>query len=170
MHTTGGYLTYAAMTHKFVFDVRDNDVYACMADVGWITGHSYIVYGPLTNGSTTFLFEGLPTYPDAGRYWDMVQRHRITLFYTAPTAIRTLMKSGEGYVTKYDRSSLRVLGTVGEPINPAAWQWYFSVVGDGKCSVVDTYWQTETGGHILTPLPGCTPCVSIQFLRRPNFR
>lgn len=159
LHTTAGYLLQTAMTHRLVFDVHpeNGDIYACMADIGWITGHSYIVYGPLCNGSSTFLFEGLPTMPDAGRYWDMVQRHKINVLYTAPTAIRTLMKFGDEFVLKYDRSSLRVLGSVGEPINPSCWEWYFNVVGNRNVSVVDTYWQTETGGHILTPFPGATP-------------
>merc|ERR1711920_1070826 len=138
-------------------DLHVGDCYASVADVGWITGHSYIIYGPLGNGVSTFMFESVPTYPDAGRYWDMVQRHGITQFYTAPTAIRTLMKSGESWVKKYDRSSLRVLGSVGEPINPEAWRWYHEVVGDSNCMIADTYWQTETGGHIGTGLPGCTP-------------
>jgi acetyl-CoA synthetase len=145
------------MTFKYTFDYQHGDIYACMADVGWITGHTYIIYGPLCCGGTTFMFEGLPTYPNAGRYWDMVQRHKITQFYTAPTAIRTLMKFGPEIPQKYDRSTLRILGTVGEPINPEAWKWYWEFVGDGKCSIVDTYWQTESGGHLLTPLPGCTP-------------
>lgn len=158
VHTAAGFLLYAAMTHRLVFDVRpDRDVYACMADIGWITGHSYIVYGPLCNGVSTFLFEGLPSVPDAGRYWDMVQRHKITVLYTAPTAIRSLMRHGNEFVTKYDRSSLRVLGSVGEPINPACWEWYYNIVGNGKAAVVDTFWQTETGGHVLVPLPGATP-------------
>jgi acetyl-CoA synthetase len=157
MHTTGGYLLWAAMTHHYVFDYHVGDVYACVADIGWVTGHSYIVYGPLANGGTTFMFESLPTYPDAGRYWDMVQRHKITQFYTAPTAIRALMKAGVDPVKKHDRSSLRVLGSVGEPINPEAWKWYFEEVGDKQCAIVDTFWQTETGGHMLTGLPGCTP-------------
>ena len=156
-HTSAGYLLYAAMTHKYVFDYREGDLFACMADVGWVTGHSYVVYGPLCNGGTTFMFEGIPTFPDAGRYWDMVQRHRITQFYTAPTAIRAIMRDGDAFVTKYDRSSLRVLGSVGEPINPEAWRWYFEVVGESRCAIVDTFWQTETGGHMLTPLPGVTP-------------
>jgi len=156
-HSNAGYLLYTMMTHKYVFDIKPDDVYACVADVGWITGHSYIVYGPLANCSTTLMFESTPLYPDAGRYWDMVERHKITIFYTAPTAIRALMKSGEEPVKKYDRSSLRVMGSVGEPINPEAWKWYFDVVGDGKRAIVDTYWQTETGGIIVTPLPGCTP-------------
>eukprot|EP01116_Phalansterium_solitarium_P009436 TRINITY_DN2357_c1_g1_i3.p1 TRINITY_DN2357_c1_g1~~TRINITY_DN2357_c1_g1_i3.p1 ORF type:complete len:493 (+),score=188.41 TRINITY_DN2357_c1_g1_i3:103-1581(+) len=142
MHTQAGYLLYAALTLKFVFDVRDDDVFACMADVGWITGHSYIVYGPLANGASTFMFESVPTYPDCGRYWDMVARHKITQLYLAPTAIRTLMKFSAEEVTKHDRSSLRVLGSVGEPINPEAWKWYYEVVGDKRCSIVDTYWQT----------------------------
>ncbi len=156
-HSSAGYLLYAAMTHKYVFDYREGDIFACMADVGWVTGHSYVVYGPLANGGTTFMFEGIPTFPDSGRYWDMVQRHKITQFYTAPTAIRAIMRDGDDFVTKYDRSSLRVLGSVGEPINPEAWRWYFEVVGEGRCAIVDTFWQTETGGHMLTPLPGVTP-------------
>ncbi len=155
-HSTAGYLLYTAITHKYVFDYREGDIYACMADVGWVTGHSYIVYGPLCNGATSFMFEGIPTYPDAGRYWDMVQRHGINSFYTAPTAIRAIAKDGDDLVTKYDRSSLRVLGSVGEPINPEAWRWYYEVVGDKRCSIVDTFWQTETGGHMITPLPGAT--------------
>lgn len=156
-HTTGGYLLYAAMTHKLVFDVRENDVYACMADIGWVTGHSYIVYGPLANASTTFMFESTPLFPDASRYWASVERHRISIFYTAPTAIRALMKFGEAPVAKHDLSSLRVLGSVGEPINPEAWRWYHRVVGGARCPIVDTFWQTETGGHMLTPLPFATP-------------
>jgi len=156
-HTVGGYLTYTTVTHKYVFDYRPGDVFGCVADVGWITGHSYIVYGPLSNGATTFMFESIPTYPNPSRYWDMIQRHRITQFYTAPTALRSLMKFGDDPVLNYDLSSLRVLGTVGEPINPEAWRWYFNVVGKGKCAIVDTYWQTETGGIIITPLPGATP-------------
>uniref|UniRef100_A0A7R9U0Y9 Acetyl-coenzyme A synthetase n=1 Tax=Pinguiococcus pyrenoidosus TaxID=172671 RepID=A0A7R9U0Y9_9STRA len=156
-HSTAGYLTYAALTCKKVFDLRDGDVYACLSDLGWITGHSYIVYGPLVNGTTTVMFESTPLYPDAGRYWDVVQRHGITQLYTAPTAIRALMRFGEDPVKKYDRSSLRILGSVGEPINPEAWRWYYEVVGEKRCTIVDTYWQTETGGHIGTPLPGTTP-------------
>jgi acetyl-CoA synthetase len=143
-HSTAGYLVFAAFTHKIVFDYQDGDIFGCVADIGWITGHSYIVYGPLANGATTFMFEGIPTYPDAGRYWDLVQRHKITTFYTSPTAIRTLMKAGEAPVKKYDRSSLRLLGSVGEPINPEAWRWLHRVVGDSKLPIVDTYWQTET--------------------------
>ena len=157
LHSTAGYLLWTAFTHHYTFDHRPGDVYACVADVGWITGHSYIVYGPLCNAATTFMFEGLPTNPDPGRYWDMVQRHRITSFYTAPTAIRALMKFGTEHVKKYDKSSLRVLGSVGEPINPEAWRWYFEEVGEKRCVVVDTFWQTETGGHMITNLPGCTP-------------
>lgn len=157
VHTTAGYLLYVTLSHRYIFDVREGDIYACVADVGWVTGHSYIVYGPLSNGATTFLFESLPTFPDPGRYWDMVQRHKINIFYTAPTAIRTLMKFGEEPVKKYDRSSLRVLGTVGEPINPEAWKWYFNVVGEKRCSIVDTYWQTETGGIIISALAGVSP-------------
>lgn len=157
MHTTGGYLLYAAMTFKYTFDHRPGDIFGCVADCGWITGHSYIVYGPLANGATTLLFESTPLYPDAGRYWELVQRYRLTQLYTAPTAIRSLMRFGDEVVRKYDLSSLRVLGSVGEPINPEAWRWYHGVVGQGRCAVVDTFWQTETGGHMITPLPGCTP-------------
>lgn len=156
VHTQAGYLLYTSTTHKYVFDYREGDVYACVADCGWITGHSYIVYGPLCNGATTLMFEGSPLVPDAGRYWDLVQRHKVTQFYTAPTAIRALMRFDTSYVTKYDLSSLRVLGTVGEPINPEAWRWYNKHIGQGRCAIVDTYWQTETGGIMLTPLPGAT--------------
>jgi len=157
MHTTAGYMLYTMMTTKYVFDLREGDVFACVADAGWITGHSYIVYGPLLNGTTTLMFESTPLYPDHGRYWDLVQRHKVNVFYTAPTAIRALMRFSSDVVDKYDLSSLRVLGSVGEPINPAAWEWYYNVIGKGKCYIVDTYWQTETGGHIGTGLPGCTP-------------
>jgi len=157
VHTCGGYITWTSYTHEVVFDLRPDDVYACVADVGWITGHSYIVYGPLANGATTLMFESVPTYPDAGRYWDLVERHKVTIFYTAPTAIRALAAQGDDYVTKYDRSSLRVLGTVGEPINPDAWRWYWNVVGEGRCTIVDTWWQTETGGISLSPLAPATP-------------
>lgn len=153
-HSTAGYLMWTSLTVRVVFDLHVGDCYASMGDVGWITGHSYVVYGPLANGCSTFVFEGVPTYPDEGRYWDMVQRHRITQFYTAPTAIRTLMRFGEQHVKKYDRSSLRVLGSVGEPINPEAWRWYYEVVGDKRCPIVDTFWQTETGGFMMTPMPG----------------
>ncbi|WP_299812983.1 acetate--CoA ligase [uncultured Jannaschia sp.] len=156
VHTTGGYLVYAAMTHQYTFDYHDGDVYWCTADVGWVTGHSYIVYGPLANGATTLMFEGVPTYPDAGRFWAVCEKHRVNQFYTAPTAIRALMGQGKGFVEGYDLSSLKVLGTVGEPINPEAWSWYDEVVGRGRCPIVDTWWQTETGGHLLTPLPGAT--------------
>ncbi|QQD18767.1 acetate--CoA ligase [Spongiibacter nanhainus] len=156
MHTTGGYLLQSAMTHKYVFDYRDGEVFWCTADVGWVTGHSYIVYGPLANGATTLLFEGVPTYPDASRCWQVVDKHKVATFYTAPTAIRALMGEGDEYVTG-SRQSLRLLGTVGEPINPEAWEWYFRVVGDSRCPIVDTWWQTETGAHMLTPLPGATP-------------
>ena len=155
-HCTAGYLLYAAITHKYVFDYREGDIYCCAADIGWVTGHSYVVYGPLANGATTFMFEGIPTFPDAGRYWDMVQRHKINSFYTAPTAIRAIAKDGDAFATKYDRSSLRVLGSVGEPINPEAWRWYYEVVGEHRCTIVDTFWQTETGGHMITPIPGAT--------------
>jgi len=154
VHTTGGYLVYAAMTHEITFDYHDGDVYWCTADVGWVTGHSYIVYGPLANGATTLMFEGVPTYPDAGRFWAVCEKHKVNQFYTAPTAIRALMGQGPDFVTKYDLSSLKVLGTVGEPINPEAWNWYNDVVGKGTCPIVDTWWQTETGGHLMTPLPG----------------
>lgn len=156
MHTTGGYLLYAAMTTKYTFDLQENDIYWCTADVGWITGHSYLLYGPLANAATTVFFEGVPNYPSASRFWDVVDKHGITIFYTAPTAIRALMAAGDEPVTKTSRKSLRLLGTVGEPINPEAWQWYYNVVGEARCPIVDTWWQTETGGHMLTPLPGAT--------------
>ena len=154
VHTTGGYITYAALTHEVTFDYHDGDIYWCTADVGWVTGHSYIVYGPLANGATTLMFEGVPTYPDASRFWQVCEKHKVTQFYTAPTAIRALMGQGKEFVTKSDLSSLRILGTVGEPINPEAWNWYHEVVGHGRCPIVDTWWQTETGGHLMTPLPG----------------
>ncbi|WP_083217450.1 acetate--CoA ligase [Thioclava sp. SK-1] len=157
VHSTGGYLTYAAMTHQYVFDYHDGDVFWCSADVGWVTGHSYIVYGPLANGATTVMFEGVPTYPDAGRFWAVCEKHKVNQFYTAPTAIRALMGQGTEWVEKYDLSDMKVLGTVGEPINPEAWTWYDKNIGKGKCPIVDTFWQTETGGHMLTPLPGATP-------------
>jgi acetyl-CoA synthetase len=156
LHTTGGYLLHAAITHKYVFDYHDGDVYWCTADVGWVTGHSYIVYGPLCNGATTLMFEGVPTYPDAGRFWQVIDKHKVNSFYTAPTAIRALMGQGDEPVTKTSRASLRVLGSVGEPINPEAWEWYYHVVGDQRCPIVDTWWQTETGGILITPLPGAT--------------
>ena len=157
LHTTGGYLLQAAMTHKTVFDYKDGEVYWCTADVGWVTGHSYIVYGPLANGATTLMFEGIPTYPDISRFWQVCDKHNVATFYTAPTAIRSLMGAGEEPVKKTSRKSLRLLGTVGEPINPEAWEWYHRVVGDERCPIVDTWWQTETGAHMLTPLPGATP-------------
>ncbi len=157
VHTSGGYLLYAAMTHKYTFDYQEGDIYWCTADVGWVTGHSYIVYGPLANGATTLMFEGIPTYPDASRFWQVVDKHKVNTFYTAPTAIRALMGAGNGFVEQTSRSSLRILGTVGEPINPEAWEWYYNVVGSGRCPVVDTWWQTETGGHMITPLPYATP-------------
>jgi acetyl-CoA synthetase len=157
LHTTAGYLLQVTLTSLHIFNLHDDDIHFCTADVGWITGHSYVVYGPLSNGATTILFESLPTYPDAGRYWDVVERHRATIVYTAPTAIRTLAKEGDGYVAKYDRSSIRVLGSVGEPINRDAWLWYYSVVGEGRCPIVDTWWQTETGGILISPLPWTTP-------------
>ncbi len=156
VHTTGGYLVYAAMTHEYTFDYHDGDVYWCTADVGWVTGHSYIVYGPLANGGISLMFEGVPTYPDASRFWQVCEKHKVNQFYTAPTAIRALMGQGDEFVSKCDLSSLRILGTVGEPINPEAWNWYNDVVGGGRCPIVDTWWQTETGGHLLTPLPGAT--------------
>jgi acetyl-CoA synthetase len=156
VHTTGGYLLFAALTHKHVFDYRDGEVYWCTADVGWVTGHSYIVYGPLANGATSLVFEGVPNYPDASRFWQVVDKHRVNIFYTAPTAIRALMREGEDWVKKCDRSSLRILASVGEPINPEAWLWYYRVVGDSRCPVIDTWWQTETGGHLIAPLPGAT--------------
>ncbi len=154
VHTTGGYLVYAAMTHEITFDYHEGDIYWCTADVGWVTGHSYIVYGPLANGATTLMFEGVPTYPDASRFWQVCEKHKVNQFYTAPTALRALMGQGDDYVTKCDLSDLRLLGTVGEPINPEAWNWYNDVVGGGRCPIVDTWWQTETGGHLMTPLPG----------------
>jgi len=156
VHTSGGYLVYAAMTHQYTFDYHDGDVYWCTADVGWVTGHSYIVYGPLANGATTVMFEGVPTYPDASRFWQVCEKHSVNQFYTAPTAIRALMGQGNEFVEKCDLSALKVLGTVGEPINPEAWNWYNDVVGKGTCPIVDTWWQTETGGHLMTPMPGAT--------------
>ena len=156
LHTTGGYLVYVSMTHQYVFDYHDGDIYWCTADVGWVTGHSYIVYGPLANGATTLMFEGVPTYPSVSRFWEVIDKHKVNIFYTAPTAIRALMSAGEGPVKKTSRRSLRLLGTVGEPINPEAWEWYHRVIGDGRCPIVDTWWQTETGGIMITPLPGAT--------------
>jgi acetyl-CoA synthetase len=156
LHTTGGYLVYASMTHQYVFDYHDGDIFWCTADVGWVTGHSYIVYGPLANGATTLMFEGVPNYPDAGRFWQVVDKHKVNIIYTAPTAIRALMGAGDKFVTASSRKSLRLLGTVGEPINPEAWEWYYRVVGDSRCPIVDTWWQTETGGILITPLPGAT--------------
>jgi acetyl-CoA synthetase len=156
LHTTGGYLVYASMTHQYVFDYHDGDIYWCTADVGWVTGHSYIVYGPLSNRATTLMFEGVPNYPDQGRFWDVIDKHNVNIFYTAPTAIRALMGAGDGFVKRSSRSSLRLLGSVGEPINPEAWEWYYNVVGDARCPIVDTWWQTETGGIMITPLPGAT--------------
>lgn len=154
VHTSGGYLVYASLTHELVFDYHEGDIYWCTADVGWVTGHSYIVYGPLANGATTLMFEGVPTYPDASRFWQVCEKHKVNQFYTAPTAIRALMGQGDEFVSKCDLSSLKVLGTVGEPINPEAWNWYNTVVGGGQCPIVDTWWQTETGGHMMTPMPG----------------
>jgi acetyl-CoA synthetase len=156
LHTTAGYLVYAAMTHQYVFDYHDGDIYWCTADVGWVTGHSYIVYGPLANGATTLMFEGVPNYPSASRFWDVIDKHQVNIFYTAPTAIRALMQQGDQPVKRTSRKSLRLLGSVGEPINPEAWEWYHRVVGDGRCPIVDTWWQTETGGILITPLPGAT--------------
>uniref|UniRef100_A0A6M2DYW4 Acetyl-coenzyme A synthetase n=1 Tax=Xenopsylla cheopis TaxID=163159 RepID=A0A6M2DYW4_XENCH len=157
LHTTGGYLLYASTTFKMVFDYKPGDVYWCTADIGWITGHSYVVYGPLANGATSVMFEGTPFYPDNDRYWSIIEKYKVSQFYTAPTAIRALMKFGEEPVMKHDLSTLKILGSVGEPINPEAWLWYYKIIGKEKCSIVDTFWQTETGGHVLTPLPGCTP-------------
>ena len=171
LHTTGGYLLYTALTHKYVFDYRDGEVYWCTADVGWVTGHSYIIYGPLCNGAVTLMFEGVPTYPDAGRFWQVVDKHRVNIFYTAPTALRALMGQGDEFVKRHDRSSLRVLGSVGEPINPEAWEWYYHVVGEGRCPIADTWWQTETGGVLIAPYPGATalkpgsatrPCFGVE--------
>ena len=156
VHCSGGYLVWASMTQEITFDYHDGDIYWCTADVGWVTGHSYIVYGPLANGATTLMFEGTPTYPDASRFWQVCEKHKVNQFYTAPTALRALMGQGNEYVEKCDLSSLKVLGTVGEPINPEAWNWYNDVVGGGRCPIVDTWWQTETGGHMMTPLPGAT--------------
>jgi len=156
LHTTGGYMVYASMTHQYVFDYQPGEIYWCTADVGWVTGHSYIVYGPLANGATTLMFEGVPNYPDSSRFWQVVDKHKVNIFYTAPTAIRALMREGEEPVKKTSRKSLRVLGSVGEPINPEAWEWYYRVVGDDRCPIVDTWWQTETGGILITPLPGAT--------------
>jgi acetyl-CoA synthetase len=157
LHTTGGYLVYAAVTHKLVFDYHPGDIYMCAADVGWVTGHSYIIYGPLANGATTVIFESTPTYPDAGRYWRVVDDLGVNILYTAPTALRALAQAGDAFVKRHRRDSLRILGTVGEPINPEIWRWYHDVVGEGRCSIVDTWWQTETGGILITPLPGAIP-------------
>ncbi|WP_449246755.1 acetate--CoA ligase, partial [Desulfarculus baarsii] len=157
LHTTGGYMVYTAMTHRYVFDYHDGDIYWCTADIGWVTGHSYILYGPLLNGARSLMFEGVPTYPDSGRFWEVVDKWGVNIFYTAPTAIRAIMRMGDDFVKKHSRKSLRLLGTVGEPINPEAWRWYNEVVGEGRCPIVDTWWQTETGGILITPLPGCTP-------------
>ena len=156
LHTTGGYLVWAAITHHYVFDYRPGDVYWCAADIGWVTGHSYVVYGPLANGATTLMFEGVPNYPDHSRFWEIVDRHQVNIFYGAPTALRALMREGDAWVTRTSRASLRLLGSVGEPINPEAWEWYYHIVGEGRCPIVDTWWQTETGGAMITPLPGAT--------------
>src|ERR1700743_2938132 len=156
LHTSGGYLVYAAMTHQYVFDYHEGDIYWCTADVGWVTGHSYILYGPLANGATTLMFEGVPNYPSSSRFWEVIDKHKVNTFYTAPTAIRALMREGDAPVKKTSRASLRLLGSVGEPINPEAWEWYHRVVGDNRCPIVDTWWQTETGDHLITPLPGAT--------------
>lgn len=156
LHTSAGYLLYAALTHKYVFDYHDGDIYWCTADVGWVTGHSYIVYGPLANGATTLMFEGVPNYPDWSRFWQVIDKHQVNIFYTAPTAVRSIMREGDEYVKKTSRKSLRILGSVGEPINPEAWNWYYKVVGDERCPVMDTWWQTETGGFLITPFPGAT--------------
>lgn len=156
LHTTGGYLVYTSFTYKMIFDYREDDIYWCTADIGWVTGHSYIVYGPLSNGATSIIFEGVPTYPNVDRFWDVVEKYKVSIFYTAPTAIRAIAKEGDEWVKKHDISTLKLLGTVGEPINPEAWMWYYNIVGNGKCPIVDTYWQTETGGMIITPFPGAT--------------
>jgi acetyl-CoA synthetase len=157
LHSSAGYLLYASLTHHYIFNHQPNDIYWCTADIGWITGHSYVVYGPLANGATTLMFEGVPSFPDFGRFWDIIERHKVSIFYTAPTAIRALMKEGNEYVERYNRSSLRILGSVGEPINPEAWLWYYNIVGNSNCPIVDTWWQTETGGILISPLPGTTP-------------
>jgi acetyl-CoA synthetase len=157
LHTTGGYLLYTHLTSKYIFDLKEMDIYWCTADIGWITGHSYIVYGPLSNGATTLMFEGIPTHPEPDRFWKIVQDYKVNIFYTAPTAIRALMRLGDKWPNKHDLSSLRILGTVGEPINPEAWMWYYKVIGGEHCPVIDTWWQTETGGILITPLPGATP-------------
>lgn len=157
MHTTGGYLVYASMTHQYVFDYQPGDIYWCTADIGWITGHSYIVYGPLSNRATTIMFEGVPNYPDFGRFWQICEKHKVNIFYTAPTALRALMREGDEFVTKHDRSTIKLLGTVGEPIKEPEWMWYYNVIGEERCPIVDTWWQTETGGILITPLPACTP-------------
>ena len=154
MHTTGGYIVYASMTHEYIFNYNDGDIYWCTADIGWITGHSYIIYGPLANGATTLMFEGVPNYPDFSRFWQIVDKHEVNIFYTAPTAIRALMREGDSFVTKTNRSSLKLLGTVGEPINPEAWKWYYEIPGNSKCPIVDTWWQTETGGILISPQTG----------------
>jgi acetyl-CoA synthetase len=154
LHTTGGYLVYASMTHQYIFDYKDADIYWCTADIGWVTGHSYIVYGPLSNGATTLVFEGVPSYPDASRFWQVIDKHKVNIFYTAPTALRALMREGDAMVKKTSRKSLKLLGSVGEPINPEAWIWYHKVVGDSRCPIVDTWWQTETGGILISPQPG----------------
>ena len=157
LHTTGGYLVYASYTHQNVFDYREGDIYWCTADIGWITGHSYIIYGPLANRAVSIMFEGVPNHPDFGRFWQVVEKHNVEIFYTAPTALRALMKEGDEWVRKYDRSTLRLLGTVGEPIKEPEWLWYYNVVGEGRCPIVDTWWQTETGGMLISPLPAATP-------------
>jgi acetyl-CoA synthetase len=157
LHTSGGYLVFASMTHHYVFDYKDGDIYWCTADVGWVTGHSYIVYGPLANGATTLVFEGVPNYPSPSRFWEVIDKHKVNTFYTAPTALRALMGAGDSHVTKTSRKSLKLLGSVGEPINPEAWEWYYNVVGGRRCPIVDTWWQTETGGILITPLPGAIP-------------
>ena len=166
VHTTGGYIVYASMTHQYTFDYHDGDIFWCTADVGWVTGHSYIVYGPLANGATTLMFEGVPTHPDVSRFWAVCEKHKVNQFYTAPTAIRALMAHGNAPVEKHDLSSLKLLGTVGEPINPEAWNWYNDVVGKGALPIVDTWWQTETGGHLMTPLPGATATKPAHVQRR----
>ncbi|MDP7445522.1 MAG: AMP-binding protein, partial [Candidatus Poseidoniia archaeon] len=154
LHTTGGYMVYASMTHQYIFDYKNKDIYWCSADIGWVTGHSYIIYGPLSNGATTIMFEGVPNYPDSSRWWQIIDKYKVNIFYTAPTAIRALMREGDAPVKKTSRKSLKLLGTVGEPINPEAWMWYYKTVGNEKCPIVDTWWQTETGGILISPQPG----------------
>ena len=168
LHTTGGYMVYASMTHQYIFDYKNKDIYWCAADIGWVTGHSYIIYGPLSNGATTIMFEGVPNYPDSSRWWQIVDKYKVNIFYTAPTAIRALMREGDEPVNKTSRKTLKLLGTVGEPINPEAWMWYYKTVGEKKCPIVDTWWQTETGGILIAPQPGAINSVSYTHLTLPT--